>query len=66
MRKDEQKAKDIPIFLGYSPSGVVEGDVVYADFGTEEDFRTLKAMGVSVKNNIVLVRGGVIVRGNKV
>lgn len=66
MRKDEQKAKGIPIFLGFSPSGVVKGEVVYANFGIEENFRKLKALGVSVKNNIVLVRGGRIFRGNKV
>lgn len=65
MRADEKKAKDIPIFLGSSPNGVVEGDVVYANFGTEENFRNLKAM-VSVKDKIVLMRGGRIFRGNKV
>lgn len=56
----------MPIFLGYSPSGVVEGDVVYANFGTEKDFRKLNEMGVSVKNKIVLVRQGRVFRGNKV
>ena len=66
MRKDEQKAKDMAIFLGFSPSGVVEGEVVYANFGTEENFSKLKAMDVSVKDKIVLVRGGEIFRGNKV
>lgn len=66
MREDEKKSKDFPIFLGYSPSGVVEGEVVYANFGTEEDFKKLKAMGVSVKNKIVLARQGRVFRGNKV
>lgn len=66
LREDEKKSKDIPIFLGFSRSGVVEGDVVYANFGTEEDFRKLKVMGVSVKNKIVLVRQGRVFRGNKV
>ena len=66
MRKDEEKSKDIPIFLEFSPSGVVEGEVVYANFGTEKDFKKLKAMGVSVKDKIVIVRQGRVFRGNKV
>ena len=39
---------------------------MYVNFGTEEDFRKLKSMGVSVKNKIVLVRQGRMFRGNKV
>ena len=66
LRKDEKESKDLPLFLGFSPSGVVEGDVVYANFGTEKDFRKLKAMGMSVKNKIVLMRIGRVFRGNKV
>lgn len=66
LRKDEKKAKGLPFFLGFSPSGVVERDVVYANFGTVKDFRKLKAMGVSVKDKIVLVRQGRVFRGNKV
>ena len=64
--KDEEKAKEIPVFLGYSPSGVVEGEVVYANFGTEKDFKKLKDIGVSVKDKIVIVRQGRVFRGNKV
>ena len=66
LRKDEEKTKDLPLFLGFSPSGVVERDIVYANFGTVADFRKLKAMGVSVKDKIVLVRQGRVFRGNKV
>jgi len=66
LRKDEEKAKEIPVFLGYSPSGVVEREVVYANFGTEKDFKKLKDMGVSVKDKIVIVRQGRVFRGNKV
>lgn len=39
---------------------------MYANFGTVEDFRKLKAMGVSLKDKIVLVRQGRVFRGNKV
>lgn len=56
----------MPVFLGYSPSGVVKGEVVYANFGTEKDFKKLKGMGVSVKGKIVIVRQGRVFRGNKV
>lgn len=56
----------MPVFLGYSPSGVANKEIVYANFGTDKDFRKLKDMGVSVKNKIVIVRQGRIFRGNKV
>ena len=66
LRKDEVKGEKIPILLGYSPSGRVKGEVVYANFGTEEDFGKLKDLGVSVKDKIVIIRQGRIFRGNKV
>ena len=64
--KDEVKGEKIPILLGFSPSGRVKGEVVYANFGTEEDFGKLKDLGVSVKDKIVITRQGRIFRGNKV
>lgn len=45
---------------------MVKGEVVYANFGTEKDFKKLKGMGVSVKGKIVIVRQGRVFRGNKV
>ena len=66
LRKDEVKGEKIPIFLGFSPSGKVKGEVVYANFGTEEDFGKLKDLDVSVKDKIVIIRQGRIFRGNKV
>jgi N-acetylated-alpha-linked acidic dipeptidase len=44
----------------------VVGDVVYANFGTEEDFKQLNKMGVFLKDCIVIIRQGRIFRGNKV
>ena len=44
----------------------MEGEVVYANFGTEDDFEKLTAMGVSLKNKIVIARQGQVFRGNKV
>lgn len=52
-------------FNGGSPSGDVEADVVYANYGRPEDFKKLKEMGVDVKGKIVLVRYGQNFRGVK-
>lgn len=56
----------LPAFNGSSPSGNVTGDVVYANYGTLEDFNKLAAMGISVKGKIVIVRYGHNFRGVKV
>ena len=56
----------LPAFNGSSPSGDVTGDVVYANYGTQADFKKLTEMGVSVKDKIVIVRYGDNFRGVKV
>jgi len=56
----------LPAFNGSSPSGNVTGDVVYANFGTLEDFKKLASLGVNIKGKIVLVRYGGNFRGVKV
>jgi N-acetylated-alpha-linked acidic dipeptidase len=53
-------------FNGMSPSGDVEADVVYANYGTPEDFEKLEKMKVDVHGKIVLVRYGQNFRGVKV
>ena len=53
-------------FQGMSPSGDVEADVVYANYGTPEDFKKLAQMKVDVRGKIVLVRYGQNFRGVKV
>jgi N-acetylated-alpha-linked acidic dipeptidase len=53
-------------FNGMSPSGDVEADVVYANYGTPEDFDKLAKMKVDVRGKIVLVRYGQNFRGVKV
>lgn len=53
-------------FNGMSPSGDVEADVVYANYGTPEDFEALAKLGVDVKGKVVLVRYGQNFRGVKV
>jgi N-acetylated-alpha-linked acidic dipeptidase len=54
-----------PAFSGYSPSGDVTAEVVYANYGRPEDFETLASAGVTVKGKIVMVRYGENFRGVK-
>jgi N-acetylated-alpha-linked acidic dipeptidase len=53
-------------FSGMSPSGDVEADVVYANYGTPDDFEKLEKMKIDVHGKIVLVRYGQNFRGVKV
>lgn len=54
-----------PGYNAWSGSGDVTREVVYANYGRKEDFAQLKAMGVSVKDKIVLARYGGNFRGYK-
>jgi N-acetylated-alpha-linked acidic dipeptidase len=58
-------ANEVVGYNALSPSGNVEGDVVYANYGTVEDYAQLAKLGVSVKGKIVLVRYGAVFRGVK-
>jgi N-acetylated-alpha-linked acidic dipeptidase len=52
-------------FNGMSPSGDVEAEVVYANYGTPEDFKKLEQLKVDVRGKIVLARYGQNFRGVK-
>ena len=52
-------------YNGMSPSGDVEAEVVYANYGSPEDFQKLAQMKVDVRGKIVLVRYGQNFRGVK-
>jgi N-acetylated-alpha-linked acidic dipeptidase len=52
-------------FNGMSPSGDAEADVVYANYGTPEDFEKLDKLKINVRGKIVLVRYGQNFRGVK-
>ncbi|MGA9708579.1 MAG: M28 family metallopeptidase [Candidatus Sulfotelmatobacter sp.] len=52
-------------FNGMSPSGDAEGEVVYANYGTPEDFEKLDKLKIDVRGKIVLVRYGQNFRGVK-
>ena len=56
----------VTAFNSSSPSGDVTAEVVYANYGTPEDFKKLADLHVSVKGKIVLVRYGHNFRGVKV
>lgn len=45
-----------PAFHGHSKSGDVKGPLVYANYGSREDYHTLKSAGVETKGAIALVR----------
>jgi len=53
-------------FNSMSPSGDVEGEVVYANYGTPDDFKKLAEMKIDVRGKIVLMRYGQNFRGVKV
>src|SRR3989442_2345046 len=52
-------------YNGMSPSGDAEAEVVYANYGSPEDFDKLKQMNVDVRGKIVIVRYGQNFRGVK-
>src|SRR5437870_756664 len=52
-------------FNGMSPSGDVEGEVVYANYGSPQDFKKLEDLKVEWRGKIVLVRYGEKFRGVK-
>src|SRR5882672_6311750 len=52
-------------FNGSSPSGDVEAEVIYANYGRPEDFKKLEDMKVDVRGKIVIVRYGDNFRGVK-
>ena len=44
------------VFHGHSKSGNVKGPLIYANYGSKEDFKFLRSSGISVTGSIVLVR----------
>ncbi|TFK55577.1 Zn-dependent exopeptidase [Heliocybe sulcata] len=61
------KYKDsVPTFHGLSRGGDVEGQLVYANYGTKEDYDELVAKGVNLTGKIVLTRYGANFRGLKI
>ncbi|MEP6642888.1 MAG: M28 family metallopeptidase [Acidobacteriaceae bacterium] len=61
----QDDASVVTPFNGMSPSGDVEAEVVYANYGSPEDFKKLEEMKIDVRGKIVLVRYGQNFRGVK-
>ena len=55
----------VEAYNAMSPSGDVEADVVYANYGSPDDFDKLKKMNIDVRGKIVIVRYGHNFRGVK-
>uniref|UniRef100_A0A8C9HIV8 Aminopeptidase NAALADL1 n=1 Tax=Piliocolobus tephrosceles TaxID=591936 RepID=A0A8C9HIV8_9PRIM len=49
----------------YAPSGTPQGLLVYANHGTEEDFKELQTQGIKLEGTIALTRYGGVGRGDK-
>jgi N-acetylated-alpha-linked acidic dipeptidase len=64
--KDSYTKNAVIGYNGYSPSGEVTAEVVYANYGLPADYRRLKELGVNAEGKIVLVRYGGAFRGVKV
>lgn len=53
IEEDQERAF---VFHGHSKAGDVTGPLIYANFGSRQDFKTLEDNGISVKGAIALVR----------
>lgn len=60
-----QHSEQLPSYNAYSKDGDVTAPLVYVNFGTQEDYKTLDRLGVSVKGAIVIARYGACWRGIK-
>ncbi|KAL0949286.1 hypothetical protein HGRIS_009363 [Hohenbuehelia grisea] len=56
----------VPTFHGLSRGGDVTGPLIYANYGTQEDYKDLLSKGVDLTGAIVICRYGQIFRGLKV
>jgi len=62
---DSTDAGQLPTFNAYSADGDVTGELVYVNYGVQEDYEQLAKMGVDVKGRIVVARYGKSWRGIK-
>lgn len=64
--KDSFASNALPPFHGYSPSGDVTADLVYANYGFPDDYDRLAELNVDVRGKVVIARYGRGYRGVKV
>jgi N-acetylated-alpha-linked acidic dipeptidase len=60
-----QKSEQLPIYNAYSINGDVTGQLVYANYGIQQDYDELARRGIDVRGKIVIVRYGGSFRGVK-
>jgi N-acetylated-alpha-linked acidic dipeptidase len=63
--KDTFNKNAVMAFNAYAPSADVTAPVIYLNYGTQEDYRALEAMGLSVEGKIAIARYGRCYRGIK-
>ncbi|KAG9218840.1 hypothetical protein CCMSSC00406_0001046 [Pleurotus cornucopiae] len=64
---EAHKYKDyVPTWHGLSKDGEAEGQLIYANYGTKEDYDELVAAGTNFTGKIVITRYGAIFRGLKI
>jgi N-acetylated-alpha-linked acidic dipeptidase len=63
--KDSADPGQLPTYNAYAGEGDVEAQVVYANYGTPEDYKELDKMGIDVRGKIVIARYGRSWRGIK-
>ncbi|KAJ7579088.1 Zn-dependent exopeptidase [Mycena floridula] len=56
----------VPAYHGLSAAGDVTGKLIYANYGTKEDYDDLVAKGVNLTGSILIVRYGANFRGLKI
>ena len=54
----EENREESPVFHGHSKSGNATGPLVYANYGSREDFQLLANQSISLNGSIALVRYG--------
>ncbi|GFO48990.1 glutamate carboxypeptidase [Plakobranchus ocellatus] len=65
-RKDSAwKDREFP-HVAFSPSGVAEGNLVYAHYGRQTDFVVLQALGVDLRDSVVVMRMGRLTVAEKI
>src|SRR5215472_5246651 len=60
-----QKSEQLPVYNAYSINGDVTGELVYANYGNQQDYAELARRGIDVRGKIVIVRYGNSFRGVK-
>jgi N-acetylated-alpha-linked acidic dipeptidase len=60
-----QTSEQLPTYNAYSIDGDVTAPLVYANYGSREDYEQLDRLGISVKGTIVITRYGQAWRGTK-